>query len=75
MAEIVEDGITGLHFTPGDAGNLATKVRWAESHPEEMRQMGANARKTYEEKYSRKINYYQLMAIYEDAICEKNSPG
>lgn len=27
MAEIVEDGVTGLHFTPGDAQDLAGKVR------------------------------------------------
>ena len=28
-AGIVEDRVTGLHFTPGDAADLAGKVRWA----------------------------------------------
>ena len=69
-AEIVEDGVTGLHFTPGDAEDLAAKVRWAVEHPEEMRQMGLNARRVYEEKYTPEVNYRQLMAIYEEAIAE-----
>ena len=68
MAEIVEDGVTGLHFIPGDAGDLAAKVCWAAEHPEEMRRMGLNARRVYEEKYTPEVNYRQLMAIYEQAI-------
>ena len=70
MAEIVEDGVTGLHFTPGDAADLAAKVRWANEHPEEMRQMGANARRVYEAKYTPERNYPQMMEIYETAIAE-----
>ena len=27
-AGIVEDRVTGLHFTPGDPADLASKVRW-----------------------------------------------
>ena len=68
MAEIIEDGVTGLHFTPGDAANLAAKVRWAASHPDEMRRMGANARRVYEKKYTPEANYRQLMAIYAAAM-------
>jgi glycosyltransferase involved in cell wall biosynthesis len=33
MAEVVTDGITGLHFTPGDVEDLAAKVHWARVHP------------------------------------------
>jgi glycosyltransferase involved in cell wall biosynthesis len=68
MAEIVEDGITGLLFKPGDAEDLVRKVRWANERPEEMRRMGCNARKVYEEKYTSEINYRQLIAIYEGVI-------
>lgn len=75
MAEIIEDGFTGLHFTAGDAEDLAAKVTWAENHPDEMRQMGSNARKVYEEKYTADINYRQLMAIYEEAIDENKNTG
>jgi glycosyltransferase involved in cell wall biosynthesis len=70
MAEIVEDNVTGLHFTPGDAEDLAKKVRWASEHPEDMRRMGRNARQIYEEKYTPEINYRQLIAIYEGSIKE-----
>ena len=68
MAEIVEDGVTGLHFTPGDAQDLAAKVRWASDHPEEMLEMGRTARRIYEQKYTPKVNYDQLIAVYENAI-------
>ncbi len=68
MAEIVEAGITGLHFEAGNAEDLAEKVRWSVEHPEEMRRMGENARKVYEEKYTPDINYRQLIKIYETVI-------
>ena len=71
MAEIVEDRVTGLHFAPGDAHDLAAKARWAADHPEEMRRMGANARRIYDENYTPRINYEKLLAIYQSAIRER----
>ena len=68
LAEIVEDGVTGLHFTPGDPRDLAVKVRWAVDHPEEMHDMGANARRAYEKNFSPDINYDALTGIYEAAL-------
>lgn len=71
MAEIVEDGVTGLHFVPGDADDLAAKVRWAEAHPEEVQVMGRNARKAFEERYTEGANYRTLLSIYREALEEK----
>jgi glycosyltransferase involved in cell wall biosynthesis len=71
MAEIVEEGITGLHFEAGNAEDLAAKVRWSSEHPEEMRTMGENARQIYDEKYTPERNYEILMSIYQEAIDEK----
>jgi len=68
MAEIVEDGITGLHFEAGNAKDLAEKVQWMSDHPEECKQMGKNARKVFEEKYTAEKNHEILMAIYHEAI-------
>ena len=68
IAEIVEHGVTGLHFTPGDPQDLSVKVRWAAGHPEEMLEMGRTARRIYEQKYTSEVNYRQLIAIYEDEI-------
>jgi len=75
LAEIVEDGMTGLHFKPGNAENLAAKVRWAVEHPEEMQRMGENARREYELKYTGDVNYRQLMEIYEGVVEEKREGG
>jgi glycosyltransferase involved in cell wall biosynthesis len=68
MQEIVEDGRTGLHFTPGDPEDLAQKVEWAWTHPERMREMGKEARREYEAKYTADENYRRLMEIYQRAM-------
>jgi len=68
MAELVADGRTGLLFEPGNASDLAAKVRWMVAHPEACREMGLAARREYEEKYSPERNYEMLMGIYESAI-------
>jgi glycosyltransferase involved in cell wall biosynthesis len=68
MAEIVEDGVTGLHFEAGNSADLADKMQWANEHPEEMISMGKNARRAYEAHYTPEINYQQLTAIYQQVI-------
>lgn len=68
MAELVEDGVTGLHFNSGDPADLADKVRWAVDHPAEMQRMGATARARYEERYTADANYEMLLEIYQRAI-------
>jgi glycosyltransferase involved in cell wall biosynthesis len=73
MGEVVEDGKTGLLFTAGNVAELREKVIWAFNNPQRMREMGANARAVYEEKYSPDANYRMLMEIYEAAL--KRGPG
>lgn len=68
MAESVHHGKTGLHFMPGDAGDLVRQVRWAWQHPAEMSTMGEHARAQYEQCYTAERNYAQLIQIYQDAI-------
>jgi len=68
MAEIVEDGVTGLHFEAGNSADLADKMQWANEHPEEMISMGKNARRAYEAHYTPEMNYQQLTAIYQQVI-------
>jgi len=67
-SEIIANGVTGLHFTPGDPADLARKVRWAWEHPHEMAEMGGNARREYEARYTPDKNYEMLMDIYQRAI-------
>jgi glycosyltransferase involved in cell wall biosynthesis len=73
LAEIVEEDATGLLFSLADADDLATKVRWADQHPEAMQIMGASARRVYEERYSPSVNFGQLAEIYEAAIAQNRS--
>lgn len=68
LAELVKDGVTGLLFSPGDAADLATKIAWARSHPDEMLKMGQAAYIEYVNKYTPEKNYHLLQAIYRDAI-------
>jgi glycosyltransferase involved in cell wall biosynthesis len=70
MAELVRDHETGLLFEAGNPQELAQKLCLAKDNPEEMRRMGENARREYENRYSPTVNYLQLIAIYEDAIRE-----
>jgi len=73
MIEIVQDHLTGLHFNPGDAQNLATTVEWAWNHPSEMVTMGRAARRKYERDYTADKNYSRLMEIYEQALATYGS--
>lgn len=68
MKEMIEHMKTGLLFEPGSAQDLAKWMRWAWEHPDEIAEMGRNARQDYLEKYTPEINYRRLLAIYEDAI-------
>ena len=70
LAELIEEGRTGLLFEPGNAADLAEKIRWALANPNAMRTMGKAARAEYEAKYTAERNYQQLMAIYAEAIAE-----
>jgi glycosyltransferase involved in cell wall biosynthesis len=73
LAEIVQDRLTGLHFSPGDSLDLARKVEWSWNHPLELSQMGSAARAKYETDYTAEKNYSLLMEIYEQALCTSSS--
>lgn len=64
---VVEDQRTGLHHRPGDPEDLAAKVEWLLSHPQELAHMRREARAEYEAKYTAERNYEALMAIYREA--------
>jgi glycosyltransferase involved in cell wall biosynthesis len=64
VEELLTEAQTGLTFRPGDPDDLAAKVSWAWSHPEEMAAMGHAARAEYEAKYTAERNYKMLMEIY-----------
>jgi glycosyltransferase involved in cell wall biosynthesis len=67
IAELVVDGRTGLLFEPGNAEDLAAKVRQLGSDPALRERMRQDARQEFEQKYTAERNHGMLMAIYEQA--------
>lgn len=70
MANMVVDGMTGLHFEAGNAGSLAEKVQCLFDNPEKAREMGENARRVYLSEYTPDKNYEKLIQIYQQVIGE-----
>jgi glycosyltransferase involved in cell wall biosynthesis len=75
MAEIVEDGRTGLHFKPGDSFDLAVKVRKMMGDPEGQLRMRRAARQEFSRKYTAEINLKSLLAIYDHALERDQVPS
>ena len=67
-AELIAEGVTGLHFRPGDPVDLAAKVIHLSSQPPVRVAMRAAARKEFEDRYTADVNYRLLLAIYRRAI-------
>ena len=68
LAEIVEDGVTGLLASPGDARELADRLLWASNHPDQMRRRGFSARQAYETRYRGGMHLDALRATYQRLI-------
>lgn len=67
MAEICDDERTGLLFEPGNAEDLAVKLRWVLDHPHTVQAMRGAARETYETKFTMDENCRVLIQAYETA--------
>jgi glycosyltransferase involved in cell wall biosynthesis len=67
MAEVVDHGRTGMHFAPGDADDLAARVRELVRLADNQA-MRLAARAEYEALYTGECNYRTLMSIYERAM-------
>jgi glycosyltransferase involved in cell wall biosynthesis len=64
LAELIDDGVTGLLVTPGDPQDLADRLRWAVDHPHEMRKIGSGARQVYETTYRGPAHLAALLDTY-----------
>lgn len=65
MAEIIVDGVTGLHFRPNDFEDFVLKLRYLWNQKQHCTQMGLAARQEYEQKYTEEQNYKALIEIYQ----------
>jgi len=68
LPEIVDDGVTGLLFKPGNAEDLAEKIRFLWDRPDLCRKMGQAGREKALREYSPEKYYKRLMTVYERAI-------
>lgn len=68
LPEIVEDGVTGFLFEPGNAEDLASKMRPLWEKPGLCQDMGRAGRDKVIREYSADRYYERLMAVYARAI-------
>lgn len=64
LAELIEDGATGLLAEPNNAGDLADRISWARANPSQMREMGGNARDRYDSRFRGKAHLAALLEAY-----------
>jgi len=67
LAEIVEDGVTGMLAEAHDAEGLGERLRWAACHPQEMDEMGSRARHQYETRFRGPTHLAALLNTYAAA--------
>jgi len=68
LPEVVEEGVTGLLFEPGNAEDLAKKMTFLWENPQLCRQMGQAGREKKIHEYTEASYYNRLLAVYEEAI-------
>lgn len=64
LAELIEDGVTGLLFEPNSAAGLADAIRRAVTDPQAMHGMGLNARQRYEARFRGQAHLAALVEAY-----------
>ena len=73
LERIVDDGKTGLLFSPGDAGDLRRRLEAAWGDRARLEAMGLAARATFEARYTADRSYEALLAIYAAARGERTA--
>jgi glycosyltransferase involved in cell wall biosynthesis len=68
LAEVVEDGVTGMLFDAGNVEDLVRATKWALKHPEALSVMGRGGRRRYQERYMAEAHYQALMRVYRSAV-------
>ena len=70
---MVEDGVTGLLYNPGDSKELASVVNALLINPERLKLMRVKARERYLTTYTEEQNYQQLIDIFRQCILAHTS--
>jgi glycosyltransferase involved in cell wall biosynthesis len=75
LSEIVEDGVTGLLFEPGNADELAKKIRQLWDSPDLCLKMGQAGAEKARHEYSTNRYYERLNGAYKAALLLKTFKG
>jgi glycosyltransferase involved in cell wall biosynthesis len=70
LEELIDEGVNGRKFTPGDAAGLADAVNAMLADPPGLERMRLNARAYFEANLSEQTNATELLDIYNDVIAE-----
>ena len=65
IPELIEIGVDGFIFEPGNARELASQVRWMQINAGEAQEMGMQGRQLVHEKFSWSMIARQLLDIYD----------
>ena len=68
LPEIIEEGLTGRTFEPGNPEDLARQVRGLWEDPQLCRQMGLAGREKALREYTEDAYFHNLLAVYQAAI-------
>jgi glycosyltransferase involved in cell wall biosynthesis len=68
LDEIVEDGITGVKFAPGDPAALAEKVSGLLASRQRLGLMRRRSRALFENNYTAEMNFTKIMDIYRRVL-------
>jgi glycosyltransferase involved in cell wall biosynthesis len=67
LPNLVQKGINGITFDPGDPTSLLAQVRLAWDSPSALERLSRGARTSYESNYTAEANYRMLLDIYDHA--------
>lgn len=73
VGSLVEDGVTGLLFNPGDPSDLARQIDTLWRAPESVERMGTYARKVVEERFSPAAVHRHLIEIAKEVCVRRHS--
>jgi len=68
IPELVQDGVTGRTFEPGNAQDLRDSVLSMLANPQEIVEMGKRGRKRVEQEFGPELHYDRLITIYMEAM-------
>lgn len=68
MAEVVDEGVNGLHYEPGNIVEFIEKSKTLAINDMLYRKLSEGALRKYRQCYSPDVNFSELMEIYKEAI-------